>query len=220
LVIETAEVLRGPALQIATRDTDAAPGLTMQKLCARLLMALAVQAVAGLALAQGRAGELKQQGSVAQMTDGSKPDQGGKSEPGGKVLGPAGSTTVFVDGRLTAPGAPRDVDTAPAKFSARSAADDATPIVGYRLKALGEEARGKVHTLLAGKVGDARDHWGERAVLGSQVPNAVIAQGLAPVPQGVAAEVPELKDTSFTIAGAKVVLIDPVMRTVIGVVGP
>ena len=57
-------------------------------------------------------------------------------------------------------------------------------------------------------------------MLGSQVPNAVIAQGLAPVPQSVAAEVPELKDTSFTIAGAKVVLIDPIMRTVIGVVGP
>jgi len=192
----------------------------MQKLCARLLMPLAVQAVAALALAQGGAGELKQQGSVPQMTDGSKPDQGGKPESGAKVLGPAGSTTVFVDGRLTAPGAPQDVDTAPAKFSARSAADDATPMVGYRLKALGEEARGKVHTLLADTARAARDHWGERAVLGSQVPNAVIAQGLAPVPQSVAAEVPELKDTSFTIAGAKVVLIDPIMRTVIGVVGP
>jgi len=219
-VVESAEDLRGSALQIATHNTDAVPGLTMQKLCARLLMTLAVQAVAGLALAQGGAGELKQQGSVPQTTDASKPDQGGKPEPGAKVPGPAGSATVFVDGRLTAPGAPRDVDTAPAKFSARSAADDATPIEGYRLKALGEEARGKVHTLLADKAGAARDHWGEGAVLGSQVPNAVIAQGLAPVPQSVAAEVPELKDTSFTIAGAKVVLIDPVMRTVIGVVGP
>ena len=52
----------------------------MQKLCARLLMPLAVQAVAALALAQGGAGELKQQGSVPQMTDGSKPDQVGMIE--------------------------------------------------------------------------------------------------------------------------------------------
>src|SRR5688572_24931570 len=41
-------------------------------------------------------------------------------------------THVFVDGALSVPGAPKDGDTVPSKFSARNAASDRLPIVAFR----------------------------------------------------------------------------------------
>ena len=59
---------------------------------------------------------------------------------------------IFVRGVLTVPGAPTDVDTAPAKFSQRTDADDQLPIAAYRLKSLGADQRRDI----VQRIGDLR----------------------------------------------------------------
>src|SRR6476659_6693789 len=58
------------------------------------------------------------------------PDQNAKQEGSSKIPGLDPSVAIFVDGRLTVPGAP-DGDTVPSKHSARTFADDQLPIAAY-----------------------------------------------------------------------------------------
>ena len=117
----------------------------------RLLVAsLAAICVAAAhpALGQGAvdnktAQELKKEDSVPPATGRSLPEQAGTTEPSSKAKSGT-DENVFVNGVLTVPGAPTDVDTAPAKFSERTAADDRLPIVGYRLKQLSEAQRREI----------------------------------------------------------------------------
>ena len=84
---------------------------------------------------------------------------------------------VFVNGALDVPGAPTGVDTEPAKFSARSAADDRLSIAGYRLKLLTADQRREI----ARELGSARI-----AAPASTASNDAYAIVGAEVPSGVA----------------------------------
>ena len=79
---------------------------------------------------------IQKENSVPPNTGDSKSEQGGKTEPSSKIPHTNPEPHAFVNGVLSAPGAMTDVDTAPAKFSARTDADDKMPIAGYRLKHL------------------------------------------------------------------------------------
>ena len=74
--------------------------------------------------ASGKAkNELKKEDSVPPATGRNLSEQAGTTEPSSKVKSGT-DEDIFVNGVLTVPGAPTDVDTAPSKFSERTAADD------------------------------------------------------------------------------------------------
>jgi hypothetical protein len=63
-----------------------------------------------------------------QPQDHVKSQQGGKEEPSSHIPTTA-TTEVFVNGKLAVPGAPKDSQTEPAKFSERNAKLDLEPLV-------------------------------------------------------------------------------------------
>ena len=158
--------------------------------------------------------------TVPPATDKSEETRAGTTEPSSKVKSTA-DTAVFVDGVLAVPGAPTDVDTAPAKFSARTAADDAVPIAGYVLRHLTDEqrsaiiqsVRSKRLTKVAAVLTDSA------IIVGSLVPAAVALEGLSPLPEDVIASLPEMRTVMFATAGDKLLLINPRTLVVIGVLG-
>ena len=136
-------------------------------------------------------------------------------EPGAK----APDANVLVNGVLAVPGASADVDTTPAKFSARNAASDQLPIAAFRLKHLtGDQRReivqqfGKPRDLAIAPAGAAGNY-----VVGSEVPAVVALQELAPLPEALLAKLPELRGAGFMRAGGKLVLVDLDNSLVIGV---
>jgi hypothetical protein len=76
--------------------------------------------------------DLKKEDPLPPATGRNLSEQAGTTEPGSKVE-TSKDENVFVNGVLSVQGALADVDTAPSKFSERTAADDRLPIVGYRL---------------------------------------------------------------------------------------
>src|SRR5262249_44360028 len=69
--------------------------------------------------------EIKKQDRVPPATAPHLTEQSGKTEPSAKVQGTSPQpNAVFVNGMLEVPGASKDMDTAPAKYSARTNADD------------------------------------------------------------------------------------------------
>jgi hypothetical protein len=126
---------------------------------------------------------------------------------------------VFVDGVLAVPGAPTDTDTVPSKVSARNAASDKLPTVAFVLKGLTDDRRREIVQALGGRPdlalssADVADTF----MVGSEVPSGVALQALAPVPEALAAKVPELRGTGFMRAGGSVVLVDLDNSLVIGV---
>lgn len=174
----------------------------------------------GPAFAQGGGADLKKMDSVPPLGEGLKPQEGARQEPGSKVPGTEGHTGVFVNGTLSVPGAPTNVDSAPSKFSARTAADDKLSIADYRLKGLSAEQRSEIYGQLGAQpAARASGDTGVSAVVGAQVPyNVVLGGGLKPLPAAVVDEVPELKGMAYATSAGKVVLVDATTRTVIGVV--
>jgi hypothetical protein len=126
---------------------------------------------------------------------------------------------VFVDGVLAVPGAPADTDTVPSKVSARNAASDKLPTVAFVLKGLTDDQRREIVQALGGRPdlalssADVADTF----VVGSEIPSRVALQALAPVPDALAAKVPELRGTGFMRAGGSLVLVDLDNSLVIGV---
>src|SRR5262244_3840518 len=80
---------------------------------------------------QDKSPDVKKDDPVPPAREPTKPEQGGKQEPG--------NAAALSNGVLTAPGALTDVDTAPSTVSSRTAADDRLATVGYRLKHLSAE---------------------------------------------------------------------------------
>src|SRR5215470_10834818 len=115
------------------------PSLMIAFLLAFTLLAGFPFAGSGVSLAQtpsqARTEDIKKQDPVPPATDPKLSEQAGTTEPGAKVQA-TNPNQVFVNGVLAVPGASTDVDTAPAKHSARTDQDDQIPIAGYRLKKL------------------------------------------------------------------------------------
>ena len=165
---------------------------------------------------QDKAPELKKDDPVPPATEPNKPEQGGKQEPAAKVPESDANAAALGNGVLTAPGALADVDTAPSKFSSRTAADDQLATVAYRLKHLSAEQKASVYVEL-GKSG-ATPSFQVPAAVGTQIPPDLAFGGLNPLPEAVTGRYPELNGMMFANLSGKLALIDPTMRIVIDVV--
>ena len=149
----------------------------------------------------------------------SHPDQNAKQESSSKVEGTNPLPEAFVNGALTAPGAPSDVDTIPSKFSARTAADDKLPIAAYRLKYLTSDQLKGIREAI-GKT--ASQGSGSRAIggyahIGAEIPTIVALNDLHPLPALVLEQLPAARGVAFTLSEDKVLLVNTNTRVVVGV---
>ena len=145
-------------------------------------------AVANPAFSQGAVDakttkDLKKEDSVPPATGRNLSEQAGTTEPSSKVKSGT-DEDIFVNGVLTVPGAPTDVDTVPSKFSERTAADDRLPIVGYRLKHLSADQRREIALQLSVPSGYALSPADLKgyASLGMELPGTIAMQALTAVP--------------------------------------
>lgn len=180
-------------------------------------------AVANPAFSQGAVDgkttqELKKEDPVPPATGRNLPEQAGTTEPSSKVKTGA-HENVLVNGVLTVQGAPTDVDTAPSKFSERTAMDDRLPIVGYRLKHYSADQRREIAQQLSVPSGYALSPADLKgfAILGMELPAAIAMQALTPVPQTMAEKYPELRGTGFMPSDGKMLIVDLDNNLVVGV---
>jgi hypothetical protein len=159
--------------------------------------------------------DLKKVDSVPPATARTLTEQAGTQEPSSKVPNTS-RNDVFVNGVSTVAGAPTDTDTAPAKFSARTAADDALPIAGYRLKLLAGNERREIAQQLSSTRESVRSNDSIRPMIGVEIP-AEIARGLDPMPEAMAAKFPGLRGTGFMRSQGKTLVVDLDNSIVVGV---
>jgi hypothetical protein len=135
----------------------------------------------------------------------------GKDEPGSHAPSTKPQdTAVFVNGALAVPGAPADVDTVPAKFSAQNAADDKLITTAYTFKTLTDDQRQRIYQALkAQPKGSAFN-----ADIGTQLPASV---ELKPLPSELTQRIPQLSGYQYAVADDRVLLASPVSRVVVGV---
>jgi hypothetical protein len=119
------------------------------------------------------------------------------------------ANAVFVNGVLAVPGAPTNTDTVPAKFSAKNAADDELITIAYTFKTLTDDERRAVYQAL--KDQPARSAF--NADIGTKLPPGI---ELRPVPDEVAARVPQTWDYRYAVAKDRVLLVGT-GRIVVGV---
>jgi hypothetical protein len=119
------------------------------------------------------------------------------------------ANAVFVNGVLAVPGAPTNTDTVPAKFSAKNAADDELITIAYTFKTLTDDERRAVYQAL--KDQPARSAF--NADIGTKLPPGI---ELRPVPDEVAARVPQTRDYRYAVAKDRVLLVGT-SRIVVGV---
>src|SRR5262249_25531872 len=107
---------------------------------------------------------------------------------------------VFVDGALAVPGALANTDTVPAKFSAKNAGDDELITTAYTFKTLTDGERRAIYQPLkdqpAGSVFNAD--------IGTKLPPGI---ELRPVPDQLAARVPQTRDYRYAAAMDRVLLV-------------
>ena len=119
------------------------------------------------------------------------------------------ANVVFVNGALAVPGAPANNDTVPAKFSAKNAADDELITIAYTFKTLTDDERRAIYQSLKDQpAGSAFD-----ADIGTKLPPGI---ELRPVPDEVAARVPQTRDYRYAVAKDRVLLVGT-SRIVVGV---
>jgi hypothetical protein len=144
---------------------------------------------AGLAVAQqpppAAEPQQQQQQDKAQQTPSGKM---GKEEPSSHAPSdkPA-DNSVFVNGALAVLGAPANTDTVPSKYSEKNAADDKLITLAYTFKLLTDEQRRAIYEGLK----DQQAGPAFNANIGVELPTSV---ELRPVPNDVAARVPQTKD--------------------------
>jgi hypothetical protein len=195
----------------------------MQKLvfCASLVIALG--AAGGAAQAQDtvdgqKVKEISNQNSVPPLTGENKSEQGGKTEPSAKIPDTNPNPNVLVNGVLAVPGAVANVDTAPAKFSERTNADDQLPIAGYRLKHLTSDQRSEiVQGLGSQRDSPSAEDNGAFARLGAEIPSSTAMTALKPMPDALTTKFVALRGTAFMRTAGKVLIVDLDNSVVVGV---
>jgi hypothetical protein len=118
-------------------------------------------------------------------------------------------TAVLVNGALAVPGAPANTDTVPAKFSQKNATDDELITVAYTFKTLTDDERRAIYQALKGQPAGPTFN----ADVGTELPPGI---ELHPVPNEVAARVPQTKDYRYAVANDRVLLVGT-SRIVMGV---
>ena len=119
------------------------------------------------------------------------------------------ANAAFVNGALAVPGAPANTDTVPAKFSQKNAADDALITIAYTFKTLSDDQRHAIYDALKGQPSASAAN----ADVGTELSPSV---ELRPVPDQLAAQVPETKGYRYAVTQDRVLLVDT-SRIVVGV---
>ncbi len=128
---------------------------------------------------------------------------------------------VFVDGKLTVPGAPADSETVPAKFSAHNDAVDKLNQNALTEKQLSDAQRQALYQ----RLGAPRETTGSGAAgsddaviaqVGVVLPSSVKLQAL---PDEVRRQMPNIAPYAYARAGGKVLLVEPNNRAVVAVLG-
>src|SRR5260221_13086712 len=134
----------------------------------------------------------------------------GAEEPGSQAQTPKPQENAeFANGALAVDGAPANADTVPAKYSRKNAADDELITIAYTFKTLSDDERRAIYEALKGQpAGSAFD-----ADIGTKVPPGI---ELRPVPDEVAARVPQTRDYRYAVAKDRVLLVGT-SRIVVGV---
>jgi len=177
---------------------------------------LALLAGLGLAVAQQPQPTPQQQPAAtdAQQKKSQETEAGklGTDKPTAQAPGAkAQETGVLVNGALAVPGAPKETDTVPAKFSEKNAADDKLITTAYTFKNLTDEQWRAIYQALKGKT--AGPAW--NADVGIELPPTIEASA---VPAEVTAKVPQTKGYHYLVTDKNVLLVSPTLRTVVGVV--
>jgi hypothetical protein len=127
------------------------------------------------------------------------------------------SGPAFVNGALAAPGADKDTQTVPAKFSAKNDAEDHLPIIAFTFKDLSDEQkRTIVDSVKNAKTtpfkGTAPPE--AYAVPSMQLPSSADLRAL---PDAVTEKMPVMKGYRYSTVGNKVLLVEPSNHTVVAV---
>jgi hypothetical protein len=107
---------------------------------------------------------------------------------------------VFVNGALAVPGAPANTDTVPAKYSQKNAADDELITIAYTFKTLSDDERRAIYQALKGQPAGSAFN----ADIGTELPPGI---ELRPVPDELAARVPQTKDYRYAVTPDRVLLV-------------
>ena len=173
--------------------------------------ALAFAGTVGISAAQqppppGDAQQQSQQEKAQQTPSGKM----GKEEPSSHAPETQPQpNAAFVNGALAVPGAPANTDTVPAKYSQKNAADDQPITTAYTFKTLSDDERRAIYQALKGQpAGSAFD-----ADIGTELPFGI---ELRPVPDEVAARVPQTQGYRYVVANDRVLLVGT-SRIVVGV---
>jgi hypothetical protein len=149
----------------------------------------------------------QQQQEKAQQTPSGKT---GKEEPSSHAAtAQPQQNAVFVNGALAVPDAPANTDTVPAKFSPKNAADDELITIAYTFKTLGDDERRAIYEALKGQPAGSAFN----ADIGTELPPGI---ELRPVPDQLAARVPQTKDYQYAAMHDRVLLVGT-SRVVAGV---
>jgi hypothetical protein len=173
--------------------------------------ALAFAGSVGISAAQQPTppGDVQQQSQQekAQQTPSGKM---GKEEPSSHAPEThAQPNAAFVNGALAVPGAPANTDTVPAKYSQKNAADDQLITTAYTFKMLSDDERRAIYEALkAQPTGSVFS-----ADIGTELPPGI---ELRPVPDDLAARVPQTKNYSYAVTHDRVLLVGT-SRVVAGV---
>jgi hypothetical protein len=205
-----------------TDSIDHHPKARAMNNIAAIPLALVALMECGLASAQEPAvepkktQELQRVDPVPPATGTSKPEQAGTQEPSTKGKGPAASAEVFVNGMLAVPGAAKDGQTVPSKYSDRNATIDKLPIAAFTLRHLTDAQKREIYQQLhRAPAGLALSP--AYAMVGAEIPAGIALRDLKPVPESLSAKFSELRGTRHLVAGASVLLVGT-NDVVIGVV--
>lgn len=165
----------------------------------------------GLGLAAAQQGEnlappqQKAQQEKAQQTEGGR---AGTTEPSSAApTAKPEETAPFVDGRLTAPGAPADSQTVPAKFSERNAALDELPTMAFPLPLTDEQRKRIRDAVSKAPVANANARAAEL------LPSGIDVRDL---PQELTTEIPATRNLGYVRTSGKILLVSPANRIVVG----
>ena len=177
------------------------------------VIAVALLAGTSLAIAQP---EKTQQNSADEALTRSAPEakdppqappaakQNEASQPGTQPDGPA-----FTEGKLTAPGSPQGTQDEPAKFSAKNANLDNTPIQAYPLSLTDEQKRAIYQKLSEGTASAPNVNY----QVAQQVPATLALQDL---PADMAASMPGVRDYKFLRLSDRILVVNPRESIVVG----
>ncbi len=123
----------------------------------------------------------------------------------------------LANGVLAVPGAARQSETVPSKYSAQNAADDRLPLLAYTFKDLTDQQRAAVYRGVAGGNGGAKRLDQRYAVITAELPTSA---DVKPLPDSVTKDVRATRGFRYALAGDSVLLVAPSDRFVVAVIKP